>query len=190
MVSKGQDRMSMGPLGQVTVPPRPASCYCRAHGTSLLPGTDTGETMPVRGARGRGWHPPACQQVPPEKDAGRKEIREEGAVVTPWQLGPGSPSALSKELPLSPARSPRQTGKELFLYMQGPDWRAAGELALVMQGEHRETADSKGREMVCCGSFQRKAGKRPRPRAEGRGQRTENNLIIIIIKITTESMKS
>lgn len=90
---------------------------------------------------------------------------------TPWQLGPGSPSSLSTELPLSPARSPCQTGKELFMYMQGPDWQAAGELALVMQGEHRGKAGSKGRKMVCCGSFQRKAGKSSRPRAEGRGQR-------------------
>lgn len=115
-------------------------------------------------------------------------------MVTPWQLGPGSPSTLSMELPLSPVRSPHQTGKVLFMYMQGPDWQAAGELALVMQGEHRKKVDAKGREMVLCGSFQKKAEERPRRRAEVRGQsicRTENNLILIlIIKITTESMKS
>lgn len=126
----------------------------------------------MRGACSRGRHPPACQQVPPEEGTGRKEIREEGAVVTPWQLGPGSPSALSAELPLSPARSPRQTGKALFMYMQGPDWQAAGELALVMQGEHREKSRRKGKGNGALWFFPEKSREKAPP--QGRGQRSEH----------------
>lgn len=125
--------------------PGPASCYCREHRSHLLPGTDTGKTIPVRSAHGRSRHPPAYQQVPPEE--GKREQRRSNEELSEWSPPPGSSGPGSLASPLQqnsfsgPSSAPLQNGNELLMYMQMPRWEGKlGELAFLMKRDHRERA--------------------------------------------------
>lgn len=89
VASKCWNGMSQGALSQVTLP---LGSQCRVHRSHLLPGTDTGKTVPVRNAGGRIRHPPAYQQVPPE-EAKREQRRSDEMLhkrsPPPGSSGPG-----------------------------------------------------------------------------------------------------
>lgn len=126
--------------------PGPASCYCGVHGSHLLPGTDTGKTMPARSAHGRSRRPPAYQQVPPGE--GKREQRRSNEELRQWSPPPGSsgPGSQASSLQQSsfsgPSSALLQNGNELLMYMQMPRWEGKlGELAFLMKQDHRERAE-------------------------------------------------
>lgn len=162
--------------------PGPASCHCRIHSSRPLPGTDTSKTMPVRSACGRSWHPPAYQQVPPKE--GKREERRSKEKLSKWSPAPGSLAlasqpALSNRASFQAPAQPLQNEKELFMYMQMPRWEGRPEeLALAMQGDHRERAEVMSNSLLCFFPEEKEA-KGPGPRAEVRAncttQKKHNN---------------
>lgn len=79
--------------------PAPASCHCRVHRSHLLPGTNTGKTMPVAEAS-----IPCLPAGTSRRGQGRrKQIKGEAEqlVTRSWQLSPGFPAQPLQQSSLS-----------------------------------------------------------------------------------------